>query len=109
MAESVITIEKCDACGAEVRDESVFCYNCGGRVRGDRSVTVPEAKVESAPEARPPLRSAASLRNQRRSVIRQPVEITWERPQKFPLGFVITTIVLVTGALVLFLIALYLH
>ena len=112
MPETVLTTEACNACGSEVRDESLFCYNCGARVRGDEPV--PEAKVavekiESPTVPRPPLRSAASLRKQRRAYNRQPVEITWERPSRAPVGFIITTIVLTAGALVLLLLALYLH
>ena len=33
MPETVLTTEACNACGSEVRDESLFCYNCGERVR----------------------------------------------------------------------------
>ena len=112
MPETVLTTEACTACGSDVRDESVFCYNCGERVRDDEPV--PETKtavekIESRTDSRPPLRSAASLRKQRRAYNRQPVEITWERPSRDPIGFIIATIVLVVGSLVLLLLALYLH
>ena len=112
MPETVLTTEACDSCGAEVRDESVFCYNCGERVRADEAIAAtrtPVEKIEPVPASRPPLRSAASLRKQRRAYNRQPVEIIWERPNKAPVGFIITTIVLTAGALVLLLLALYLH
>lgn len=112
MPETVFTTEACNACGSEVRDESIFCYNCGERVRGGE--TLPDTKVavekiDSPVKVRPPLRSAASLRKQRRAYNRQPVEITWERPSRAPVGFIITTIVLAVGSLVLLLIALYLR
>jgi len=112
MPETVLITEACQACGSEVRDESLFCYNCGERVRNVEPVaeTTPAAdKIESQPGSRPPLRSAASLRKERRAYNRQPVEITWERPSRAPFGFIITTIVLTAGALVLLLLALYLH
>lgn len=111
MPETVLTTEACNACGSEVRDESLFCYNCGKRVRGDEPVPETKTAVEKidSPTVRPPLRSAASLRKQRRAYNRQPVEIIWERPSRAPVGFIITTIVLVSGALVLLLLALYLH
>jgi hypothetical protein len=32
MAKTLVEKEICDACGAEVRPGSVFCYNCGGAV-----------------------------------------------------------------------------
>ena len=112
MPETVLITEACNACGSEVRDESLFCYNCGERVRDSEpaaEVITPADKVEPHVESRPPLRSAASLRKQRRAYNRQPVEITWERPNRAPIGFIITTIVLAAGALVLLLLALYLH
>ena len=111
MPETVLTTEACNACGSEVRDESLFCYNCGERVRDGESIAETKPSVEPEPlvASRPPLRSAASLRKQRRAYNRQPVEITWERPSRAPIGFIITTIVLAAGALVLLLLALYLH
>jgi hypothetical protein len=111
MPETVLITETCHACGSEVRDESIFCYNCGQQVRegGQTEETKTMDKLESGLRSRPPLKSAASLRKQRRAYNRQPVEITWERPTRSPIGFIITTIVLVVGALVLLLLALYLH
>jgi hypothetical protein len=32
MAKTLVEKEICDACGAEVRPGSLFCYNCGGAV-----------------------------------------------------------------------------
>jgi len=32
MAKTVVKKEICDACGAEIRPGSMFCYNCGGAV-----------------------------------------------------------------------------
>ncbi len=112
MPETVVQTAVCEACGAEVRDESLFCYNCGKRVGGETSGSEPEAeKLEPViqPGSRPPLKSAASLRKQRRAFNRQPVEVSWEQRTDSPAGFVIATIVLVVGALVLLVIALYLR
>jgi len=112
MSETVLQTAVCEACGAEVRDESLFCYNCGERVSRKVSGTEPldekpEALVQ--PGSRPPLRSAASLRKQRRAFNRQPIEVSWEQRTGSPAGFVITTIVLVIGALILLILALYLR
>ena len=111
MSETALEISVCNACGADVRDESLFCYNCGKKIKED----VPTVEVEPAthevamaPTSRPPLRSAAELRKQRRAFNRQPVEVTWEPPSGSPIGFVITTIILTLAALVLLLLALYL-
>jgi hypothetical protein len=115
----------CEGCGADVRDGSLFCYACGERIAAKadepeatpepRGVAEPPAKEAITPpspplpETKPKLRSAASLRRQRRAFNRQPLEIRWERPAGLGIGFVLTTIILATGALVLILIALYLR
>ena len=113
MVETAVESSVCDSCGADIRDESLFCYNCGGPV-----TKMPETIAETAvsdepisvePAAKPPLRSAASLRKQRRAFNRQPVEVRWEYPAGAPTGFVIATIVLTAAALVLLVLALYLR
>ena len=68
---------------------------------------VPEPPASTT--TRPPLRSAASLRKQRRAYNRQPVEVTWEPKAGTSVVFVVASLVLVLGALVLLLIALYLR
>lgn len=112
MSETAIKTAVCSVCGADVRDESVFCYNCGEPVKKtstDSEGVSADMKNAVLRGARPPLRTAASLRKQRRAFNRQPVEISWEPPSGSPTGFVITTIVLAVGALVLLLLALYLR
>lgn len=123
MAETAVEIAVCEACGADVRDESIFCYNCGKRVVTEISDSKPvEANplaadslrdaapiVQSPNDTRPPLRSAASLRKQRRASNRQPVEVSWEPATRSPAAYIITTIVLATFALVLLVLALYLR
>jgi len=111
----------CHACGADIRDESLFCYSCGEPVKGKADEAVPvlnksedpalqvEDPVGARPESKQPLKSAASLRKQRRAFSRQPVEVSWERSAGVGIGFIITTIVLAAGALALMLIALYLR
>jgi hypothetical protein len=37
MAKTLVQKEICDACGAEVRPGSIFCYSCGGEVADDSS------------------------------------------------------------------------
>lgn len=32
MAETLVENQICNACGADVRDSALFCYNCGGSV-----------------------------------------------------------------------------
>ncbi len=111
MSETAIQTAACAGCGAEVRDESVFCYNCGDRVKEEtaNSEAAAELEVTRQPGSRPPLKSAALLRKQRRAFNRQPLEVSWEQRTGQPAGFVITTVVLVIGVLILLLLALYLR
>ena len=112
MSETVIQTAVCGECGADVREGSLFCYSCGKPV--GEAATVSESKpaenkVLDELSQRPPLRSAASLRKQRRAFNRQPIEVSWERRSEPPVAFVITTVVLVSAALVFLLLALYLR
>jgi uncharacterized Zn finger protein (UPF0148 family) len=112
MANTTVTETACDLCGAEIRDGSLFCYNCGTAVPEDRveaKTSAPVVSTEPAVKERPPLRSAASLRRQRRASNRQPVEVSWEPKADPPVLFVVASVALALGALVLFLIALYLR
>ena len=119
MSETAVQTALCGECGADVRDGSLFCYSCGKAVPKisahdeSRSVDVPEAAAESdivkQPDSKPPLRSAASLRKQRRAFNRQPVEVSWEPRTSSPVAFVITTIVLFFAALLFLILALYLR
>jgi len=112
MAETAVKNAACETCGAEIRNESVFCFNCGKPV-----VTAP-AEVEKmdgdpapapSPAVRLPLRSAASLRKMRRASNRQPIEITWEPVEKSPAIFIGASVVLALGAAILIFLALYLR
>ena len=113
MAGTTVTEVLCDLCGAEIREGSQFCYNCGTAVAATPEAgavaepVVPERSSEN--NVRPPLRSAASLRGQRRAFNRQPVEVTWEPKAGTSLVFIVASIVLTVGAIVLLLIALYLR
>ncbi|HUR99761.1 MAG TPA: zinc ribbon domain-containing protein [Pyrinomonadaceae bacterium] len=119
MSETVIQTAGCSACGAEIRDGSMFCYGCGTPVaevpvandamRVAESAAQSDSEVVALPGSRPPLRSAASLRKQRRAFNRQPVEVTWEPRTGSPVSFVIATVVVVIGALVFLILALYLR
>ncbi len=109
MAETAVEKGVCSTCGADIRDESQFCYNCGSSIVNEQTA-IAEVEHEAIPaETRPPLKSAASLRKHRRAFNRQPVEVRWE-PRDGPRpAFVVATLILTVGALVLLLLALYLR
>jgi predicted amidophosphoribosyltransferase len=112
MANTAVEILNCEACGADVREGSLFCYNCGSSV-------TPTGVVEALKEnpviadvpaqERPPLKSAASIRKHRRALNRQPVQVSWEAPEGPATAFIVVTIVLTVGAIVLLALALYLR
>ena len=119
MAKAADESPVCEACGADVRAESLFCYNCGKSVKIAQPEPTATAVHETAPlrqpvnieepTGRPPLESAASLRKKRRAMNRQPIEVSWEVPERTPIGFYIVTAFLTVGALVLLVLALYLR
>ncbi|MBC7900948.1 MAG: hypothetical protein H7070_12955 [Saprospiraceae bacterium] len=121
MAEIVIETMVCDACGADIRDGSVFCYNCGETVvqtpveeppksgkNGDKAQMSDPAgsEFEKRPVNAEPekLRSAASLRKRSKAYNRKPAEFVWEKRSGPSPAFTIVTIILLifTGILLFF-------
>lgn len=119
MAETSVKNKICRHCGADVRANSEFCYNCGGRLAEESPKTVPETvesvnndavkptaklKIEEAGESplakttteEPKLKSAASMR--RKPKVYQPkrVEVIWEEHENAPNGWFITAAIILT-------------
>lgn len=111
----------CDLCGAEVRDGSLFCYNCGGSVSKDEEIepipppTEPIVAHATEPESDlvtkvdPPAVKRKAGRSKVRAANRQPAEIVWEERQGISWGFVIATLVFVIVALGIVIAAFYLR
>jgi len=122
MPKTAVQTAVCDICGAEVRDGSVFCYNCGGSL----------AKTEDVPAIPPPAEPIVAVtepvtnggvtkvdrdppkqkverpdRRRVRASNREPAEIVWEPRQGVSLVFVITSIVFVIIALAVVIAAIY--
>jgi hypothetical protein len=111
----VKTLE-CAKCGADVRPDSQFCYNCGGPVAAEDAMpengTPPKVdeKIERSTLPAPGLRSARDIRRER-SFKRKPREIVWEPIADSGREGIL---LLITGAIVLFTViviflAFYLH
>ncbi len=121
MAESVVQRMICDACGAEIRGGSLYCYNCGetlasipgGKLEQDAPELVIAPENGSEPQAvtlKPEeLRSAASLSKRAKVFKRQPLEYTWEKRTKPSPAFVLAAIVLTIFTAILLFMALYLR
>ncbi|MBK9216222.1 MAG: hypothetical protein IPM59_11610 [Chloracidobacterium sp.] len=82
MTEAVLEKEKCDGCGVDVREGTLFCYNCGARVAGQE----PEAALEDAitaannghlPGDTDKLATAANERKRARVAHRKMAEYFW--------------------------------
>jgi hypothetical protein len=41
MAETTVEKSTCEKCGAEVRENTLFCYACGGRVADEEPISQP--------------------------------------------------------------------
>jgi hypothetical protein len=115
MANSVVGEKVCDLCGAEVRDGSAFCYNCGTAVAekpaesaiiakvDDKARTHNGTSIPSTPEA-PGSRPARPRTRPRRAVI-APREVVWTEKEgpsvwfaAFAITFAIVTAVIVVVA-----------
>lgn len=119
MPKTAVQTAACDICGAEVRDGSIFCYNCGGSlttaaepepIRSPPEPVVPD--VESAAnglatrvDELPAKRKAEG--SVRRKVNREPVEIVWEPREGVSWAFVVASIVVVIIALAVVVAAVY--
>jgi hypothetical protein len=116
MVNTAVEMVSCEACGAEVREGSLFCYNCGTSVTARANVETREQEASATPindeavrKDLPPLRSAASLRKHRRAINRQPVRVSWERPAGPAMAFIISTLVVTLGAAILVILVFYLQ
>ena len=119
MAQTAVKEVICDVCGAEVRDGSLFCYNCGASVTGP----VAQSEVQTPePEPRSSERSSngtpigeennlakptpsGRVRPRKRPV--QNREIVWAERDGMSLGFVVTTVVLVLLSAVILIAGFY--
>ena len=109
MPKTAVETAVCDICGAEVRDGSLFCYNCGGSLA---KIPPPEAapSADPLPENSPaktnghataePVYDPAKRRAEKsgsrkvRAANRQPVEIVWAPRTGISLPFFIVSLVL---------------
>lgn len=130
MAEVVLEKALCDVCGVNVRDGSVFCYNCGTSLSGEASMFSDDsAKSVESPageettsfsetsnglakeptDRKKEMRSVAIRRQRAKAERLKPVEYTWTAPESAGWGFVAATIVFAGLTLLFLALALYLR
>lgn len=117
MAKTVYKESICDVCGAEVRDGSVFCYNCGSAVTqgaiAEEAASPPvetELSEGSASPEEPSIGHAVradekilpgSRRTEKFRPKRKPLqsrEVSWQEPEGVSVSFIVTTLVMVALA-----------
>lgn len=119
MPNTAVETAVCDICGAEVRDGSLFCYNCGGSVsKADElgAILVPsepiivrDDKPANGNATYDPVQRRAERTEKRRvrAANRQPVEIVWQPRTGMSWPFVIVSLVFVLIVIGVILAAFY--
>ena len=119
------TVEKtiCKSCGADVREGTLFCYNCGKRVaeepvaeaadpgKSNGDAVDEEIARRFRVDEEPPdkLAAAAAKRKKSRAGLRKPSEMVWEPADGNSSSlFVVITIVITAIAAIIVFFAVYL-
>jgi hypothetical protein len=113
MPKTAVQTPICDICGAEVREGSLFCYNCGGSLK---KVAAEPAQTPEVPVAPPAPTNGASKPSapskrearKRKPIDRGPVEVVWAPREGISLIYVVAGVILLIIAVVLFIVAMLL-
>ena len=111
MPKTAVQTQICDICGADVREGSLFCYNCGGSLKRDdpgpaqTPASVPPASANGTTKA-----TAASKREARlqKRTDRGPIEVVWAPREGISMIYVAAGAILLMIALALFIVAMFL-
>ena len=122
MTETITKNAICRHCSADIREGSLFCYNCGKPVADRPAVNgrSPESEIaelelaaEAAEKPQPvaapgkKLRSATDFERRKRAFNRQPIEVTWTPRTDDVNSFVVAGLILIILTAVLIIAALY--
>lgn len=104
MSETLTETRICDICGAEVRDGSLYCYNCGGSVAKGSPMTAEAAVADQADRTSPELRAGGNgtsktverrERPKRRVSSSSEKQIIWEPKTGLSFGMIVGTLIFV--------------
>ena len=116
MTETAVESPICDICGAEVRDGSQFCFNCGGSVSKPEDISEmpvaipkPEPPAGTVEQKSPAANVDHARRRNVRAANRQPLVLVWQQTDGIRVPFIVGALVLVLIAVALFFAANYLH
>ena len=107
LSETVVEKAECPKCGADVRPDTQFCYNCGGpvveEIKSDAPVTNGATISETVDEKKPApgLRSAREIKRRERVFERRTKEVVWEPVLTTPN----TQLIVVAAIVILFTVA----
>ena len=107
LTETVVEKAECPKCGADVRPDTQFCYNCGGPVFEElekESLSTNGAAISKAEDEKRPapgLRSAREIKRRERVFERRTKEVVWEPVLTTPN----TQLIVVAAVVILFTVA----
>ncbi len=122
MSEVSVETKVCEICGADIRPNSQFCYNCGGTIVEAtepeveiKATLVEEAKADTSvngnlSQSITALNKRSHERSERlrlRTIERKPVEIVWEKRSGVSIPFVVATTLILFISLLLILATFY--
>ena len=111
MPKAAVQATICDICGADVREGSLFCYNCGGSLTptvGKEAKAVSNQPAGSSNGASKGTIEQSRRSRPKRNLDRGPVEVVWQPREGFPLAFVVASAILLIVAGLLFFLAMWL-
>ena len=107
MVEAVLEQVVCEGCGVDVREGTLFCYNCGASIKGDEQERLADHKPETennghSPDEADKLAAAAIERKRSRVAHRKTAEYVWESTadEGAPLTLLIAVLITVFALLV---------
>lgn len=103
MSQTAVKESICDICGADIRDGSVFCYNCGSAI-SEKPVEPDESQssdahsngnavVTDGDKILPKPMLSGRARTRKRPV--QNREVVWQEREGISVGFIAMTVALV--------------
>ena len=116
LSETVLEKVECPKCGADIRPDTQFCYNCGGQV-----VEAIENKTHSANRERisesndekrpaPGLRSAREIKRRERIFERRTKEVVWEPVLTTPnTQLIVVAVIIILFTVAVIILAFYLR
>jgi hypothetical protein len=113
VSNKVISVGICKACGADIRAESLFCYNCGGKVHvanlkgPERGPVKPERNGTSAEGFDDSMVDSTSVprtSDRTRRMERKRVNVAWEKTDG-P-GYLFLLVAAIIGLIVVVMLAL---